>query len=668
MKMNPRSIAAILLVLAIATPLTLALAIGVHAQGDLRLPPDFDMHGPKADKLIIVVLTTQEAQMLALKKGEIDVLGWPGVPPTQVADLMKEPNIKLLITEPGEYYPLVFNCREYPFNITDFRRALAHAINKEELVRVLLLGYGRPARSCLASGHGVWFNPNVTQYEFNLTKAKMILERLGFKDTDGDGILNDPRTGKNLREFTIMIPSYDPLRIRMAQMICGWFKQIGVPCRPAPTEHGTMIDLVVYERKFDMVCWTYGWWPPWEPISLLYSSKEDYPGGWNDVGYKNKSWDKLIDEILKAPDMETLKKLIWKFQEWHAQEIPDYPLFERYLIDAYRTDKLEGWVPMKGAGILNFWSFLNVHAKGKKFGGVIRVPVLKEPKTLSPFKITSGWDAFVIGLIYDTLLKEDPNRNIIPWMAERYEVQNLPNGTQVITFYLRKNLKWHDGTPLTAEDVAFTFNYFKEHKAPPYEPYLKNMIKAVAVDKYTVKVYMNTTSVINLYNLGVQIYIIPKHIWEKIDKPEEYEPKVPIGSGPWKFVRWKHGEFIELEPFKDYFMYPPERKTPTMTPTTTVAPTTYTVKTTIVKTVVKTYEKTIVTGGKTVVSTIVTSIPVTTIKPVTIVQTQVVTKPVTVTVTQSVTTGAAPTGMYVAAVVVIVAIIAIAAVLALRRR
>jgi len=509
---------------------TLIIALSTLTALPMRLIAEENYFlGPKADKLYIVVLTTQEAQMLALKKGEIDALGWPGVPPTQVAEIMRDPNIKTLTTDPAEYFPLVFNCREYPFNITEFRKALAHAIDKKKLVEVLLLGYGRPATSCIPTGHGEWHNPKVKDYPFNLTKAKEILEKLGFKDTDGDGILNDPRTGKNLKEFTIMIPSYDPMRIRMAQMISGWFKEIGIPCKAAPTEHGTMIDLVVYQHKFDMVCWTYGWWPPWDPISLLYHSSQDYPGGWNDPGYKNKTWDKLIDEILTAPTMEKLKELIWKFQEWHMQEIPDYPLFERYIIDAYRVVKLEGWLPMKGTGVINFWTLLNLHEKGKKFGGEIRIPVLKEPKTLNPYKITSGWDSFVIGLIYDTLLKEDLNRNLIPWMAKEYKVENLPNGTQIITFYLHENITWHDGKPVTAEDVAFTLNYFKEKKAPMFEPYLKNMIRAVAVDKYTVKVYFNITAAINLYNVGVLIYIIPKHIWEKIEKPEEYEPEKPIG-------------------------------------------------------------------------------------------------------------------------------------------
>ncbi len=327
------------------------------------------------------------------------------------------------------------------------------------------------------------------------------------------------------------------------------------------------------------------------------------------------------------------------------QEIPDYPLFERYTIDAYRIDRLEGWIPMKGTGIWNFWTALNLHEKGKEFGGEIRVPVLQEPKTLSPFKLASAWDYFVVGLIYDTLLREDPDRELIPWMAKDWEIENLPNGTQIITFHLNEGLKWHDGEPLTAEDVAFTFEYFKEHEAPPFQPYLENMLKVKVVDDLTVKVYMNSTSAINVYNLGRMIYIIPKHIWQNVDNPEEYEPDVPIGSGQWKFVRWVHGEFIELEAFQDYFRYPPDRK---VTSTTTAPQPTTTTKTVVVT------QTTTISG---------------TVTEITKTETQVVTitgAPETVTVTE--TAGAAPPTMLYVGIGVVVVLIALVAVLLLRRR
>jgi len=552
-------ISTIVMLLLTLIPLTVAsVNAGNYLAGQAV---EFDYKGPKCDELYFVVITTQEAQMLSFKKGEIDVLGWPGVPPAQVAEIMADPNIHVVTTEVAEYYPLVFNCRKYPFNITDFRRAIAHIVDREKIVEILLLGYGRVSTSCIPKAHGMWHNPNVTGYEYNTTKAAEILDKLGFVDTDGDGIRNDPRTGENLPEFTIMIPSYDPIRIRMAQLIGGWASEVGLRIKAAPTEHGTMIDKIVVQHDFDMCCWTYGWYPPWDCISLLYHSSQDVPWGWNDPGIRNASWDALIDEMLVTPDMEELKRLIWTFQEWHMQLIPDFPLFERLMIDAYRADKTEGWLPMIGTGIVNTWSFINAHAKGQKFGGIIRVPVLKEPKTLSPCKVTSGWDTTVIDCIYDTLIRLDLQLNYIPWIAKSWDAQIFEeNNTQILTFYLNENVTWHDGTPLTAEDVKFTIEYYRDYQVPTYEPYVSSVYKVEAPDDYTVKVYLNTTSAISIHNIGVMLYILPKHLWENVTDPLEFEPEHPIGSGPFKFVEWYKGEYIKLVCNEDYFKFPPERK------------------------------------------------------------------------------------------------------------
>ncbi|MCC6018341.1 MAG: ABC transporter substrate-binding protein [Candidatus Verstraetearchaeota archaeon] len=521
---------------------------------------EYDYKGPRCDELYIVVIATPEAQMLALKKGEIDVLGWPGVQPLQVAEVMADPKLHVITSEVTEYYPLVFNVRKYPFNITDFRRAIAYCIDRKKIVEILLLGYGRVATSCIPKAHGIWHNPNVTQYEYNPAKAAEILDRLGFIDTDKDGIRNDPKTGRNLPDMYIMIPSYDPIRIRMAQLISGWAAEVGLPIKAAPTEHGTMIDKIVGEHDFDMCCWTYGWYPPWDPISLLYHSSQDVPWGWNDPGIRNSTWDALIDEILSTPSMDELKKYIWKFQEWHMQLIPDFPLFERLMIDAYRTDKTEGWLPMLGAGILNFWSYMNVHEKGKLFGGKIKYPVQRETKTLNPCKVTSGWDYEVIDKVYDTLMKRDLSNNYIPWMARSWDVKIFPeNKTQIITFYLYENITWHDGKPLTGEDVKFTIEYYRDYQVPPYLPYVSSVYKVEVPSKYTVKIYLNNTSVIALYNIGTMLYILPKHLWYNVTNPMEYEPKVPIGSGPFKFVEWVKGEYVKLVYNDKYFRLPKER-------------------------------------------------------------------------------------------------------------
>jgi len=564
---NEKSTIKIMLLLLI---ITLNLTITVHAYDHRSLIKEvveYDYRGPRCDEMYLVIIKEPAAQMLALKKGDIDVLDGFGVPPLQVADVSADPNIHVVPVEITEYYPLIFNVRKYPFNITDFRRAIAYCINREELIKTLLLGYGRVATSCIPRAHGIWRNPNVTQYEYNPVKAAEILDRLGFIDTDKDGIRNDPKTGRNLPDMYITIPSYDPIRIRMAQLISGWAAEIGLPIKTEAIEFGTMVDKICGERNFDMCCWTYGWYPPWDPISLTYHSSQDVPWGWNDPGIRNSTWDALIDEILSTPSMDELKRDIWKFQEWHMQLIPDFPLFERLMIDAYRTDKTEGWLPfgtsinsMFGNGLVNFWSFMNVHEKGKLFGGKIKVSLPQEPKTLNPIKLVSTWDTIAIGMIYDTLMRLDLNNNYIPWMARSWDVKIFPeNKTQIITFYLYENITWHDGKPLTGEDVKFTIEYYRDKQAPPFQPYVSSVYKVEVPSTYTVKVYLNTTSVIALYNIGTMLYILPKHLWYNVTDPMEYEPKVPIGSGPFKFVEWVKGEYMKFIYNDKYFKLPRER-------------------------------------------------------------------------------------------------------------
>jgi len=564
---NEKSTIKIMLLLLI---ITLNLTITVYAYDHRSLIKEvveYDYRGPRCDEIYLVIIKDPAAQMLALKKGDIDVLDGFGVPPLQVADVSADPNIHVVPVEITEYYPLIFNVRKYPFNITDFRRAIAYCINREELIKTLLLGYGKVATSCIPRAHGIWRNPNVTQYEYNPVKAAEILDRLGFIDTDKDGIRNDPKTGKNLPDMYITIPSYDPIRIRMAQLISGWAAEIGLPIKTEAIEFGTMVDKICGERNFDMCCWTYGWYPPWDPISLLYHSSQDVPWGWNDPGIRNSTWDALIDEILSTPSMDELKKYIWKFQEWHMQLIPDFPLFERLMIDAYRTDKTEGWLPfgtsinsMFGNGLVNFWSFMNVHEKGKLFGGKIKVSLPQEPKTLNPIKLASTWDTIAIGMIYDTLMRLDLNNNYIPWMARSWDVKVFPeNKTQIITFYLYENITWHDGKPLTGEDVKFTIEYYRDKQAPPFQPYVSSVYKVEVPSKYTVKIYLNNTSVIALYNIGTMLYILPKHLWYNVTDPMEYEPKVPIGSGPFKFVEWVKGEYMKFIYNDKYFKLPRER-------------------------------------------------------------------------------------------------------------
>lgn len=134
-------------------------------------------------------------------------------------------------------------------------------------------------------------------------------------------------------------------------------------------------------------------------------------------------------------------------------------------------------------------------------------------------------------LIYDSLLEKDEN-GYIPWLAKEWESNDAKTE---YTFTLQEDVYWHDGTPFTAEDVAFTFRYYEEH--PPVSDDIhangKSIIRSIEVlEPLKIKITLEKFANTNLGKLGTA-RIIPKHIWENVEDPINFagEGQV-VGCGP----------------------------------------------------------------------------------------------------------------------------------------
>ncbi len=134
-------------------------------------------------------------------------------------------------------------------------------------------------------------------------------------------------------------------------------------------------------------------------------------------------------------------------------------------------------------------------------------------------------------LIFDSLLERGENGQI-PWLARNWEVSE--GGTEY-TFYLREGVKWQDGQDLTAEDVAFSFEYYQDHPPVDNEPEVLDMLKEIKVlDDYQVEMVTEKTHAPFLQQVG-EMRIIPKHIWEDVEDPQKFtEDKALVGSGPYQ--------------------------------------------------------------------------------------------------------------------------------------
>ena len=145
--------------------------------------------------------------------------------------------------------------------------------------------------------------------------------------------------------------------------------------------------------------------------------------------------------------------------------------------------------------------------------------------------------------IYDTLVWKDRTGKFLPWLAERW--QHSPDAL-TYTFTLRPNIRWHDGRPLTARDVAFTFNYFRNQRISPQviiQP-LPEIREVVAIDDRTVEFRLATTLAPFFEYGGVgSVLIVPEHIWSTIpDADRATDPAVLVGSGPYRLESYSQGE------------------------------------------------------------------------------------------------------------------------------
>ncbi len=158
----------------------------------------------------------------------------------------------------------------------------------------------------------------------------------------------------------------------------------------------------------------------------------------------------------------------------------------------------------------------------------------------------------VHGQIFNPLVTTDKDMNVVPCLAESWEMLSDTS----YKFNIRKDVKFHDGSELTAEDVKFSLD---RAMASSYVSYIVNFIDNVEVaDKYTVIVNTKEPYAPTLMNLThPSAAIVSKAITEK--NPESIKTN-PIGTGPYKFVEWKPGEYVKLEANQDYFDGAPKTK------------------------------------------------------------------------------------------------------------
>jgi peptide/nickel transport system substrate-binding protein len=189
-------------------------------------------------------------------------------------------------------------------------------------------------------------------------------------------------------------------------------------------------------------------------------------------------------------------------------------------------------------------------SEGTATGGTVRIGIGGYPDSLNPGNGVLSEAYALYELVYDTPVSVDASGEFVPELAESWEVSD--DGL-TWTMTIVEGATFHDGEPLTAEDVAYTIQLYRDTEAFPFLPsYAAPFVEIEATDERTV-VLTTEEPLVTFEAYMAFIYVLPQHIWEAEADAVAFENAEMVGSGSFSLVEASQGEFVELAANKEHW-------------------------------------------------------------------------------------------------------------------
>ena len=479
----------------------------------------------------------------------------------------------------------------YPLDITSFRKALkilaGNASVKGNIAKNIFGTLYSGLDSFIPPTSEYWFNPNLTRSRYSLAEAYKILVEAGFSNSSGYWICPN---GQELRQIYVAALAENPAHADFSkQIVERWNDFFGKRSdgsyyfvHEIHAEFGDWLSIAFGNRDFDIVYYS-GLWigvlPSHFPSYLYeyFHVENDRPWAWNIFGLNNSLLNNLLWKLKFGCDpytgrllsLDELRQVCFRAQRIIEDEVPVIPLLVRSRFTAFRPG-LAGW---------NFefsqrWLYVLTHWEDLSVGGCINwlVEDIDAEWNLHPLTLHRKYqpDRYLFDAVFDPLIVFDPHSGReLPWAAIGWKREpwtdvalNVRNGMKV-TFWLRDDMFWHDGVPITAEDVKFCWEYLKCYNAPIFKDVASKLVKVETEGDYIVHAYLNSTSYALIYDLADTALLLPKHLWENVTDPLAFRPwehvhplfnrsreswpgwwpydwplTMYVGSGPFIFHNW----------------------------------------------------------------------------------------------------------------------------------
>lgn len=320
--------------------------------------PNFYGGKPAVDKVVLRKFNNPDAMVAALKTGELDAA--EDIPGAAFDQIQKDGNIQTVEGFQGSMTEVAINGgdglkKPHPALLdVRVRQAIGHAIDKKTIVARVLNGHGKPAETLSVSPDPSWTPeiPADQAFDFDLDKAKQMLEDAGYKDTDGDGIREMPGGGKPLN-FIYYVRSDGETGPEIAEFVTGWLREIGIDTTKKVADD-SQLTTIVGKGEYDMFAW--GWVPFVDPDPMLSyftcpqvaSDPKDPTNYYNDANYCDPQYDKLYAqqkvELDHGKRQEIVHRMLTRFQQSGTYHV----LYTEPELQAYVKNRFEGFVRQPG--------------------------------------------------------------------------------------------------------------------------------------------------------------------------------------------------------------------------------------------------------------------------------------------------------------------------------
>ncbi len=271
---------------------------------------------PVADRIMFVKVNSEIAPV-ALKRHEVNASSIPA----EVLDDLKSKGLKIEEEPPAWAAKLIVNHKKEPLSSKKLRHALAYAIDRQKIIQIAQRGYAITGSiGLIPPSNKAWHNPNVAQYNYDMTKAKNMIERLGYKP-DSDGYYQ--KDGKKL-EFELLVGSASQVDFaRIGELIKSDLEKVGIAINLRGLE-SKAIDARIKNWNFDLAIGGHGGLGG-DPEML---NRVIIGEGFNSARYfQNKELVNLSKRQIHQMDIGKRKQAVDKIQEIYAQELPDITLY-----------------------------------------------------------------------------------------------------------------------------------------------------------------------------------------------------------------------------------------------------------------------------------------------------------------------------------------------------